>query len=283
MSKGRRRRVATAGVVMATVVVALGGAAGAEAAPGPVAAPPRAPAELDPLAFFSDVAAAIGTDPEMVAKMRGSTVADSVAYHWLTYMMGYGLAFGDLAQYPQLSVTLAGTEPTTSLLMCADDSPRVNALPPPTTTTPGTVAPGCAVLADFTYAADGRLESFTANGQPLAGRFGLVDAALPGAARVVGTGFLRISDGGLLLPLEITAGSDSVTIDWASAAYLDPSGSRIALAVDGSGWRTETAAGATGYAVAMFPGATPGGVIEVAVGSTTTVATALVRIPVLAA
>jgi hypothetical protein len=290
MFKGWPRRVAAAGVVLASVTISLGGvgAAGASGAgrPAPAAAAnqpaaaPRVPEEFDALVFFSDVFAALEFDPSLVAKMRGSTVADSVAYDWLTYIMQYSQALGALAGYQQYSVTLAETQPATEVMVCAETGQSGTSVPP--TTGAGTMPATCAVFADFVTAADGRLESFTINGTLLDGRLGTVDAPLTAASTVVGSAFRRISDQGLLVPLEITAGSDSLTFDWTTAAYLDPSGARIPLDFDGSLWSLEIAAGTTGYAVVLFPGATPGGVIEVAVGSPNTVATVLAEIPVVA-
>ena len=192
-----------------------------------IAATGSAATEFDPLAFFSDVFAAVESDPALIDKMRGLTVADSVAFDFLTYLTSYATAFAAMLGPPTISVSIETTDPSIALSVCFVDDAQTLAAPSttvPTTTVPSATPDSCAVFADFVTAADGRLESFTIDGRSLDGRFGHRRRAAALAASVVGAGFERISDDALLVPSRSTRRPTAITLDWENGGLRRPVG-----------------------------------------------------------
>jgi hypothetical protein len=193
--------------------------------------------------------------------MRGLTVSGGIADGFLAYLQAWAAANGALRGLPQFTVSIAGTDPL-AMSVCNTSTGRVTGAPP--TTVLATVPPGCAVFGDFVLGRDGRLDSFTINGASLAGRLGGVPASpFAAGSTAAGAGFQRVSDDALVVVVTIDGDTSAWSLDWESAHYLHGGGGATPVSTESSAWMTGLAGPVSGYAILVFPGVAPGGVVQI--------------------
>lgn len=218
------------------------------------------------LDFLTEVYAAYEVDPTAALKFEAVLVPGSVADHFFRYLVEFGRFATEYGWGQQSTVTAVDTAAGAGgdVEVCSIGIELA-------TGTGSSEPPVCLTYGAFAAGADGRLESFTLNGKPLAGRFGTIAPQAAGIATVEGgVAFKRVSNESLNVLLQLSSPAD-VSFDFGTAVYVDPSRAQTPINADESSWYPAIPAGGSRWVLLNFPGAAPGGSVQVAGGDGTTV------------